>query len=96
MAQSFAFVFPGQGSQWVGMMGGFASLPVVKATFEEASAILGEDYWALSETGPAEAMPGHHKSQQQGKPEQGARRARLPQWLGIHVHPVLPGELALV
>ena len=51
-----AIVFPGQGSQSVGMMAGFAPLPVVKATFEEASAILGEDYWALSESGPAEAQ----------------------------------------
>ena len=51
-----AIVFPGQGSQSVGMMAGFASLPVVKATFEEASAILGEDYWALAEAGPAEAQ----------------------------------------
>ena len=51
-----AIVFPGQGSQSVGMMAGFASLPVVKATFEEASAVLGEDYWALSESGPAEAQ----------------------------------------
>ncbi len=51
-----AIVFPGQGSQSVGMMAGFADLPVVKATFEEASRILGEDLWALSEQGPAEAQ----------------------------------------
>jgi [acyl-carrier-protein] S-malonyltransferase len=51
-----AIVFPGQGSQSVGMMTGFAGLPVVRATFEEASRILGEDFWALAETGPAEAQ----------------------------------------
>jgi [acyl-carrier-protein] S-malonyltransferase len=51
-----AFVFPGQGSQSVGMMAGFADLPVVKSTFEQASRILGEDFWALAETGPAEAQ----------------------------------------
>jgi [acyl-carrier-protein] S-malonyltransferase len=51
-----AIVFPGQGSQSVGMMAGFADLPVVKSTFELASRILGEDLWALAETGPAEAQ----------------------------------------
>jgi len=51
-----AIVFPGQGSQSVGMMAGFAGLAVVKSTFEEASRILGEDFWALAETGPAEAQ----------------------------------------
>ena len=43
-----AFVFPGQGSQAVGMMDGFAAHPVVRETFAEASAALGEDLWALS------------------------------------------------
>ena len=51
-----AIVFPGQGSQSVGMMAGFADLPVVRATFEEASRILGEDLWAIAETGPAEVQ----------------------------------------
>lgn len=49
-------VFPGQGSQSVGMMGGFADSPVVERTFREASAILGEDLWALAAQGPAEAL----------------------------------------
>jgi len=52
----FAVVFPGQGSQSVGMMGGFADAPVVEATFREASAILGEDLWKLAAEGPAEAL----------------------------------------
>ncbi|HQW38261.1 MAG TPA: malonyl CoA-acyl carrier protein transacylase, partial [Usitatibacteraceae bacterium] len=41
-----AVVFPGQGSQSVGMMNGFAGEAAVEATFREASAILGEDLWA--------------------------------------------------
>jgi [acyl-carrier-protein] S-malonyltransferase len=52
----FAVVFPGQGSQSVGMMNGFADSPVVERTFREASAILGEDLWALAAGGPAEAL----------------------------------------
>ncbi|MCP1659914.1 ACP S-malonyltransferase [Neisseria perflava] len=44
---SFAFFFPGQGSQSLGMMNGFADTPVVKATFDEASAALGQDLWAM-------------------------------------------------
>ena len=51
-----AVVFPGQGSQSVGMMNGFAGEAVVEATFREASAILGEDLWALLAAGPAEAL----------------------------------------
>ncbi len=51
-----AFVFPGQGSQSVGMMARFAAHPVVRETFAEASAALGEDLWALVESGPAEAL----------------------------------------
>jgi len=38
------------------MMQGFASLPVVRATFEEASDVLGQDLWALAADGPAEAQ----------------------------------------
>ncbi|MDC7705560.1 ACP S-malonyltransferase [Vogesella indigofera] len=44
---AFAFLFPGQGSQSLKMMDGFADLPVVKQTFDEASAALGEDLWAM-------------------------------------------------
>jgi [acyl-carrier-protein] S-malonyltransferase len=51
-----AFVFPGQGAQAVGMMGGFAAHPVVRETFAEASDALGEDLWALVESGPQEAL----------------------------------------
>jgi [acyl-carrier-protein] S-malonyltransferase len=51
-----AFVFPGQGSQAVGMMNGFAAHPVVRQTFAEASDALGEDLWALVERGPQEQL----------------------------------------
>lgn len=44
---SFAFFFPGQGSQSLNMMSGFDSYAVVKATFDEASAALGQDLWAM-------------------------------------------------
>ena len=43
----FAFVFPGQGSQSVGMMQGFAGMPVVRQTFDEASSVLGQDLWKM-------------------------------------------------
>ena len=51
---TLAIVFPGQGSQSVGMMKGFADLPIVEQTFREASAIAGIDYWAMANEGPAE------------------------------------------
>jgi len=54
--KKFAFVFPGQGSQSVGMMAGFDSLPVVKATFDEASELLRQDLWALITAGDAEEL----------------------------------------
>ena len=53
---STAFVFPGQGSQQVGMLDGFGDHPVVRATFDEASQVLGDDLWALVREGPSEAL----------------------------------------
>ncbi|MDW5417004.1 ACP S-malonyltransferase [Iodobacter sp. CM08] len=53
---ALAFVFPGQGSQSVGMMNGWADLAVVKATFDEASAILGQDLWQMAAEGPIELL----------------------------------------
>lgn len=55
-SQSLAVVFPGQGSQSVGMMNGFADMPVVESTFREASAITGVDYWKMVNEGPPEAL----------------------------------------
>jgi [acyl-carrier-protein] S-malonyltransferase len=52
----FAFVFPGQGSQSVGMMAPFEALPEVRQAFAEAGAILEQDLWSLTATGPAEEL----------------------------------------
>ena len=53
---NLAFVFPGQGSQSIGMMSGFAGHPVVRATFDEASRVLGDDLWQLVTSGPEEDL----------------------------------------
>ncbi len=49
-----ALVFPGQGSQAVGMMQSFADVPAVRDTFAEASDVLKQDLWKLAAEGPAE------------------------------------------
>ena len=54
--QSLAFVFPGQGSQSVGMMQGWGDRSEVRFTFSEASDALGQDLWALVTEGPAELL----------------------------------------
>ncbi len=51
-----AFVFPGQGSQSVGMMQGWGERAEVRATFAEASDALGFDLWALVAEGPADLL----------------------------------------
>jgi [acyl-carrier-protein] S-malonyltransferase len=54
---SLAFVFPGQGSQSVGMLDALAQAhPSVKQTFAEASDALGRDLWQLVESGPEAAL----------------------------------------
>ena len=54
---TFAMVFPGQGSQSVGMLADLAQqFPIVEQTFAEASAVLGYDLWALVQQGPAEEL----------------------------------------
>lgn len=53
----FAMVFPGQGSQSVGMLSELAQEnPIVEATFAEASAALGYDLWQLVQNGPVEEL----------------------------------------
>jgi [acyl-carrier-protein] S-malonyltransferase len=53
----FAFVFPGQGSQSVGMLAKLAaSSPLIRETFGEASAVLGYDLWQVIENGPADKL----------------------------------------
>jgi len=51
----FAFLFPGQGSQSVGMMTGFGESAIIRDTFTEASDTLGLDFWAMA-TEPNEAI----------------------------------------
>lgn len=53
---SFAFVFPGQGSQSVGMLRALEGEAEVRATFAEASEALGFDLWNLAQSGPAEKL----------------------------------------
>ncbi|TXH40502.1 MAG: ACP S-malonyltransferase [Burkholderiaceae bacterium] len=52
----FAFVFPGQGSQAVGMLDAWAEHPVLRQTLQEASDALGEDVGALIAQGPKESL----------------------------------------
>lgn len=52
----FAFVFPGQGSQAVGMLDGWSDHPAVKQVLEESSEALGEDLAKLIHEGPKEAL----------------------------------------
>ena len=54
---AFSFVFPGQGSQSIGMQADLAAEePVIRETFTEASDVLGFDLWDLVQSGPKEAL----------------------------------------
>lgn len=55
-SNNLALVFPGQGSQKVGMLDDFADVAVFRSTFDEASAVLGYDLWALAHEGPQEQL----------------------------------------
>lgn len=55
--KKFAMVFPGQGSQTVGMLSELAgNYPIVQETFKQASEVLGYDLWQLVQEGPAEEL----------------------------------------
>ena len=54
--KKFALTFAGQGSQSIGMMSGFESMSVVKATFDVASQLIGTDLWKMIVDGPVEAL----------------------------------------
>ncbi len=55
--EQLAFVFPGQGSQKVGMLAELAEqYPVIQDTFSQASAVLGYDLWTLIQEGPQEEL----------------------------------------
>lgn len=56
MTTKFAITFAGQGSQSIGMMSGFAEMPVVQRTFAEASDLLRIDLWKMIVEGPVEAL----------------------------------------
>lgn len=56
MDSTFAFVFPGQGSQSVGMLDAWGDHPAVRATVQEASDALGEDIGRLIQEGPKETL----------------------------------------
>jgi [acyl-carrier-protein] S-malonyltransferase len=61
---AFAFVFPGQGSQSVGMLGALAAADAsIRGTFDEASAVLGFDLWTLVSEGPEEALNATERTQ---------------------------------
>jgi [acyl-carrier-protein] S-malonyltransferase len=60
---SFAFVFPGQGSQSVGMLSPLATAETVGRTFAEASEVLGYDLWKLVSEGPEEALNATERTQ---------------------------------
>jgi [acyl-carrier-protein] S-malonyltransferase len=51
-----AMVFPGQGSQSLGMLDAFEAYPVVRQTLAEAGAVLGQDLWTLAAEGPPEQL----------------------------------------
>lgn len=61
---SIAFIFPGQGSQSVGMLAELATIyPQVHDTFAQASVVLGYDLWDLTQTGPEVELNQTHKTQ---------------------------------
>lgn len=61
---SYALLFPGQGSQSVGMLGPLAArFTQVRATFDEASGVIGYDLWRLAAEGPPEALQEAEKVQ---------------------------------
>jgi [acyl-carrier-protein] S-malonyltransferase len=61
---SFVFVFPGQGSQSVGMTASIAAAePLVQGTYDEASQVLGYDLWKLVSTGPEAELNATERTQ---------------------------------
>jgi [acyl-carrier-protein] S-malonyltransferase len=64
MAHPYAIVFPGQGSQSVGMLADVAEHhPEIRATLDEASQVLNVDLWQMSQHGPAEMLDQTHNTQ---------------------------------
>ena len=63
MSVSFAFVFPGQGSQSLGMLSEFGTQAPIAETYAEASQALGYDMWALTQSGPESLLNQTDKTQ---------------------------------
>jgi [acyl-carrier-protein] S-malonyltransferase len=92
MTAKLAFVFPGQGSQAVGMLDELADAsPVVRGTFDEASDALGLDLWKLVSAGPKEELDLTHNTQPAMLAAGVAvwrlwreRGGALPQWMAGH------------
>lgn len=84
-----SFIFPGQGSQSVGMMQGFDSLPMVRDTFIEASDVLSQDIWQMVTAGTPEQL-GLTVNTQPVMLAAGVASYRA--WLGQHGQP--PGIMA--
>jgi [acyl-carrier-protein] S-malonyltransferase len=64
LSNNLAFVFPGQGSQSVGMLAKLADVsPVIRGTFDEASKVLGYDLWQLVSAGPADDLNATERTQ---------------------------------
>jgi len=88
--ESTAFVFPGQGSQSLGMLADYADVPEVKRTFEQASDTLGYDLWNLSQQGPEQDLNQTDKTQPLLMTASVAlwrvwqSKAPLPSWLAGH------------
>lgn len=63
---SFGFVFPGQGSQSIGMLAGLVGADsdgLIRATFNEASEVLGYDLWRLIQEGPEDQLNATERTQ---------------------------------
>jgi [acyl-carrier-protein] S-malonyltransferase len=64
MTNKLAFVFPGQGSQSVGMLASLAGIsPVIRETFDQASKVLGYDLWQLCSQGPGDDLNATERTQ---------------------------------
>jgi [acyl-carrier-protein] S-malonyltransferase len=63
MQNKLAFVFPGQGSQTVGMLSDYTENEIVQNTFSQASKVLGYDLWQLIAQGPSDKLSQTHHTQ---------------------------------
>lgn len=89
MNGSVAIVFPGQGSQSVGMLGELAKqFPVIEETFSDASSALGYDLWQLVQQGPAEELD------QTMHTQPALLAASYAMWRVLQTQQVIPSVLA--